>query len=106
MMVCLIFHTVIIINRKNWRITTKLHFENFNIFYEPSLFPTQRTYFLNDPLHSNIIFSLNNIVTFLQMNHYKSQYEMVKLDTELYKVIQNYKKLYKVIVIVIQSNYK
>ena len=40
------------------------------------------------------------------MNHYKSQYEMVKLDTELYKVIQNNKKLYKVIVIVIQSNYK
>ena len=44
--------------------------------------------------------------TFFQMTHYKSQYEMVKMDTELYKVIQNYNKLYKVIVIVIQSNYK
>ena len=26
MMVCLIFHTAITINRKNWRITIKLHF--------------------------------------------------------------------------------
>ena len=72
MMLCLIFHTAIIINRKNWRITIKLHFENLSIFlkYErthmlgrlPSspcsfLFtfqwrPTsspQRTHFLNDP---------------------------------------------------------
>ena len=32
-MVCLIFHTAIIINRKNWRITTKLHIENIrNLF--------------------------------------------------------------------------
>ena len=30
-MVYLIFHTVIIINRKNWRITIKLHFENLCI---------------------------------------------------------------------------
>ena len=29
---CLIFHTAIIINRKNWRITIKLHFENLSIF--------------------------------------------------------------------------
>ena len=35
MMVCLIFHTAIIINRKNWRITIKLHFENFATPYLP-----------------------------------------------------------------------
>ena len=33
MMVCLIFHTAIIINRKNWRIIIKLHFENLRIFF-------------------------------------------------------------------------
>ena len=33
MMVCLIFHTAIITNRKNWRITMKLHFENLSIFF-------------------------------------------------------------------------
>ena len=33
MMFCLIFHTAIIINRKNWRITIKLHFENLSIFF-------------------------------------------------------------------------
>ena len=32
MMVCLILHTAIIIYRKNWRITAKLHFENLSIF--------------------------------------------------------------------------
>ena len=31
-MVCLIFHTAIIINKKNWRITIKLHFKNLSIF--------------------------------------------------------------------------
>ena len=33
-MICLIFHTLplFIINRKNWRITVKLHFENLSIF--------------------------------------------------------------------------
>ena len=31
-MVCLIFHTTIIINRKNWRITIKLHFESLSTF--------------------------------------------------------------------------
>ena len=73
-MVCLIFHTAIIVNRKNWRITIKLHFENLGISFLKSerthmlgpsppppvcfcsLFndlppsPPQRTYFLNDPL--------------------------------------------------------
>ena len=68
MMVCLIFHTAIIINSKNWRITVKLYFENLSIFFRkanlhtcsPSpcsfLFafqwspsPSQWTYFLNDP---------------------------------------------------------
>ena len=34
MIVCLIFHTAIIINRKNWRITIKLHFENLSIFFQ------------------------------------------------------------------------
>ena len=33
MMVCLIFHTTIIINRKNWGINVKLHFENLSIFF-------------------------------------------------------------------------
>ena len=33
MMVRLIFHTAIIINRKNWRVTIKLHFENLSIFF-------------------------------------------------------------------------
>ena len=36
MMVCLIFHTAIIINRKNWRISIKLHFENLSIFFKKS----------------------------------------------------------------------
>ena len=31
-MVCLMFYTVNIINRKNWRIITQLHFENLSIF--------------------------------------------------------------------------
>ena len=34
MMVCLIFHTALIINRKNWRITIKRHFENLSIFFK------------------------------------------------------------------------
>ena len=63
-------HTAIIINRKNWRITIKLHFGNLSIFFLKSqrthmlgpppsvrfclLFkdppsPPQGTYFLNDP---------------------------------------------------------
>ena len=67
----LIFHTAIIINRKNWRITIKLHFENLSIFFkkserthtlgppppvrfcslfnDPPLSPPQRKCFLNDP---------------------------------------------------------
>ena len=32
MMVCLIFHTAIIVYRKNWKITIKLYFENFRFF--------------------------------------------------------------------------
>ena len=35
-MVCLIFHVAIIIDRKNWRITIKLHFENLSIFFKKS----------------------------------------------------------------------
>ena len=71
-MVCLIFHAAILINRKNWRTTIKLHFENLSIFLKKSnvhtcseppplhLFvfvrfsvtlpsPPQQTYFLIDP---------------------------------------------------------
>ena len=71
MMVCLIFHTAIIINRKNGGITIKLYFQNLITFFlnwtythartllplflfvsfsmtSPSL--PQSTYFLNDPL--------------------------------------------------------
>ena len=33
MMVCLIFHTAMIINRKNWWINIKLHFENLSMFF-------------------------------------------------------------------------
>ena len=42
-MVCLIFHTVIIINRKNWRITTKLHFGNISIFLKKQTYAHART---------------------------------------------------------------
>ena len=73
MMVCLIFHPAIITNRKNWRITIKLHFENLSTFFQkserthmlgsllslfvfvrfsmtPTPSPPQRTYFLIKPL--------------------------------------------------------
>ena len=42
-MFCLIFHTVIIINRKNWRITIKLHFENLSIFFKKRTYIHART---------------------------------------------------------------
>ena len=66
-------HTAIIINRKNWRITIKLHFGNLRIFFKKRMYtharsplplfvfvhfsmthpsPPQRTYFLNDSLAS------------------------------------------------------
>ena len=41
-MVCLIFHTVIIINRKTWRITTKLHFENLSVFLKKQTYAHAR----------------------------------------------------------------
>ena len=34
MMVCLIFHTAITINRKNWKTTIKLYLENLGIFFK------------------------------------------------------------------------
>ena len=40
-MVYLIFHTAIIINRKNWRVTIKLHFEILSIFFK-----SERTHML------------------------------------------------------------
>ena len=72
MIVCLIFHTAFIINRKNWRISIKLNFKNISIFFlkwtytndspspthpvhfcslfnDPLLPSPQWTYFLNDP---------------------------------------------------------
>ena len=84
MMVCLIFHTEIIINRKNCRIAIKIHLKSLSIFFKkcertpmlgppsslfvcapflvtPSLSP-QRTYFLNDPL--GIRRSYNCILSF------------------------------------------
>ena len=45
MMVCLIFHTAIIINTKNWRKTTKLHFENL-----------ERTQILGSPSSYSFLF--------------------------------------------------
>ena len=82
-MVCLKFHTAIIINRKNWRRTRKLHFEKLSIFLKkrthayartpPPLFvfvcfsmtlpppPPQRTYFLNDPVPA--LLTLNLLAT-------------------------------------------
>ena len=81
-MVCLIFHTAIIINRKNWRRTRKLHFEKLSIFFKKRthtyartphpLFvfvcfsmtlppPPQRTYFLNDPVPA--LLTLNLLAT-------------------------------------------
>ena len=41
MMVCLIFHTAAIINRKNWVITIKLHLKNLSIFLK-----SERTHML------------------------------------------------------------
>ena len=66
MIVCLIFRTAIIINRKNLIVTIKLHFENLSIFFKGvlvSLFhcsflfafqgsptsPPKQRYFLNVP---------------------------------------------------------
>ena len=46
MMVCLIFYTAIIINKKNWRITIKLHFENLINFFKKNLL----THMLGPPL--------------------------------------------------------
>ena len=43
MMVCLIFHTAIITNKKNWRITIKLHLENLSIFLKKRTYPHART---------------------------------------------------------------
>ena len=61
MMVCLIFHTAIIIKRKNWRITIKLHFENLSIFFKKANVhkcdddlpppPVHFWSFFNDPLY-------------------------------------------------------
>ena len=52
MMVCLIFHTAIIINRKNWRITMKIHFENLSIFF----LKNERTQMLGPPIPTPLLF--------------------------------------------------
>ena len=44
-MVCLIFHTVFIINRNNWRMTIRPHFENSSIFF----YKSERTYMVGLP---------------------------------------------------------
>ena len=57
-MASLIFYTDIIINRKNWRIAINKTFEHCSIFLTKRTYahtrtppsPSQRTYFLNDPL--------------------------------------------------------
>ena len=54
-MVCLIFHTVIIINRKNWRITIKLHFENLSVFFLKRTYTHARTPL---PLFVVVLFSM------------------------------------------------
>ena len=41
--ICLIFHTAIIINRKTWRITIKLHFENLSILFKKQTYTHART---------------------------------------------------------------
>ena len=53
MMLRLIFHTASIINRKNWRITTKLHFENISIFFLKS----ERTHMLGPPSPCSFLFT-------------------------------------------------
>ena len=55
MMVCLIFHTTVIINRKNWRITIKLHFENPSIVFSKS----ERTNMLAPPPYPSLPSSAN-----------------------------------------------
>ena len=42
-MVCLIFHIGIIINRKNWKIAIKLHFENLSMFFLKRTYTHVRT---------------------------------------------------------------
>ena len=95
-MVCL-FHTTIIINRKNWRITIKLHFENLSIFFLKSertymlgtplpLFafarfsmtsPPQRTHFLNNP-YKSIVHS--------SMHHFADDTNILLTDKSLKKI--------------------
>ena len=54
----LIFHTVIIINSKNWRTTIKLHFENLSIFFKKN----ERTHILGPllPLFIFVCFSMTS----------------------------------------------
>ena len=54
-MVCLVFHTVIIINRKNWRITTKLPFENLSIFFKSQTHAHARTTYFPSPSKYNLL---------------------------------------------------
>ena len=53
MMVCLIFYTAIMIKRKNWRITIKLHFENLNIFLKKRT----STHMLGSPSPCSFLFA-------------------------------------------------
>ena len=103
MMICLIFHTAIIINRKNCRVTIKLHFENLSIFFKKKrrytrartpfplfvfvcfsmipLSPPQRTYFLNDPkgnLFSHVLIDINKRTNFCVVIHAQTNFAQAK----------------------------
>ena len=76
MMVCLIFHTAIIINRKNWRIIIKLQLGNLSVFFFKVEFPRGITQIcealfcpeknLETPRFFSKKYSLNNSRAFLK----------------------------------------
>ena len=114
MMVCLIFHTAIIINRKNWRITIKLNFENISICFKKSertharttpVFvrfsmtpsPLSTTYFLKDPLQVFICVWPSLYIEVLEINKFsKYSGNLIKSIMVIIfrRVAWNYLKLY------------
>ena len=119
MMVCLIFHTAIIINRKNWRITIKLNFENVSICFKKSerthartipppspllVFvrfsmtpsPLSTTYFLKDPLQAFICVWPSLYIEALEINKFsKYSGNLIKSIMVIFRrVAWNYLKLY------------
>ena len=118
-MVCLIFHTASIINRKNWKITIKLNFENISICFKKSerthmvgpppppcsfLFAfqwpppsSQRTYFLKDPLQVFICVWPSLYIEALEINKFsKYSGNLIKSIMVIIfrRVAWNYLKLY------------